>query len=134
MTDVLAHRKNTLPARDGVGADDRMHGLQGASNIVRGASRFVVDLEAAAFCRLVEVGLRKRAREALKQLLDRRRDAVIYLISRSPQCVCITQLSASSGQTEETDRKRTSASLRKLRQSQAGVVRGHRLKGDIRMP
>lgn len=58
-----------------------------ASDILRGASRLVVQVETIFFCGEVESRLRICGSETLEELLVRRRKAVVQFVSRGPKSV-----------------------------------------------
>jgi hypothetical protein len=78
---VVAHRKHRLPARDGVGPDDGVHGLEGLAHVFRGAARGRVDGEVVALGGVGEERLGVVGREGVEEGAEGGRDAVVELVA-----------------------------------------------------
>lgn len=119
LVDVLWERpdgKDALPPRDGVGADDGVHGLEARSDVQRVAALALIELDRVGVipgCS-VEAVADESGGEAFKELLVGLREPVVDLVPRSPESVA--------------------TGLGKLRQAQRGVVCWHGLKLDVRVP
>ena len=109
-------RENALPPRHRVCPDNRVHCLQRPSDILRASARLLVDLD------FLRVGLRhldeavpyEGGGQTLEELLIRRGKAVVELAARSPE-----RVAARGGE---------------LGQAERGVVGGHGLELDVRVP
>lgn len=71
LLNVRADSKDTLPAGDRVGTDDRVLSDKLFSDVLRRATRAKVDGEIVAFGNFVEAGLRIGCGQALQELLIR---------------------------------------------------------------
>jgi hypothetical protein len=85
-----------------------------SSNILGGTTRLVVDLEAATLSSFDEPRLAERCRQTLKELLIRRRNSIIDLITRGP--------------------KRIPSSLWQVHKSQRRIVCRHGLERNVGVP
>lgn len=94
MFDMAANREDALPARDWIGAHDGMDSLQLATDVLGRTPRLVVELKPCVFRHLPEERLLKGGGQAFEELLVRFADAVIDLVSRSPQGICTGDASA----------------------------------------
>jgi hypothetical protein len=74
---VLADGKDGLPARDGVGADDGVDGLEELADVLGGAAGLGVELEAVPLGGLVEAGLCVGGGQGLEEFLVWFGDAVV---------------------------------------------------------
>ena len=96
MLDVVPHGENALPPRDGIGANDGVHGFQLGTDVLRGAAGAGMQLEALSLGDGVEARLLERDGEAFEELLVRRADAVVELVARRPQRVYVWSALASA--------------------------------------
>jgi hypothetical protein len=88
VRDVSANGEDALPSRDGVGSHDWVDGLEVAADILRGATRLFIELEALAIGNVAEAGLLKGCRQSLEELLVGLADFVVDFISGCPERVC----------------------------------------------
>jgi hypothetical protein len=88
VPDVAANGEDALPPSDRVGADDGMGRLELGTHVLRGASGLVVQLEPGLLGHPLEAWLLKGGCEGLEELLVRLADAVVDLVSRSPESIC----------------------------------------------
>lgn len=85
LLDMAANCENTLPPSDWVGADHRMLSAQFLANILGSSARTRVNLEAVLLGNVVEARLGIGGSQALEELLVWLREAVVDLITGSPQ-------------------------------------------------
>jgi hypothetical protein len=88
VANVPANGEHALPPGHGVGANDRVHGLELATNVLGRATLLFVDAKAGVLGDLVEVRLREGRRQGLEELLERLADLVVDLVARGPEGVC----------------------------------------------
>jgi hypothetical protein len=111
-----AQGEDAFPASNRVGSYNRMNSFQFLSNVLRTASLFLVQFHPlwVCFSGADESVANESGSQSFKELLISLREAVVYLVTRSPEGVA--------------------SSLRQLGQSQRCVVSGYRLKLDVGMP
>ena len=114
MLHMSAHGIHALPASNRVGPDNRMHSLEISPHILRRTTGLRIDLEPIQFRRLVEPRLLERSSQPLQKLLIRLRDAIIDLVSRTPEGI--------------------TACLGQLYQTERSIVGRDRLKGNVGVP
>lgn len=79
--------EDALPAGDGIRPDDRVDRPQDFPNVLRGATRLVVELEAVALRRGGETGLVEGDGQGLEELLVGLAEEVVDLISGRPKSI-----------------------------------------------
>lgn len=84
---VLTDGKHRLPPGNGVGADDGVDSLEEIADVLGGAARLGVELEAVALGGLVEAGLRVGCSQGLEEALVGCGDAVVELVAGGPEGV-----------------------------------------------
>ena len=84
---MMSHSKHALPARYGVSTDNRMNGLQHLPYILWRTPRAGEDFKVVFLGNLVELGLGICCRQTIQELLVWLRNAIIYLVSRGPECI-----------------------------------------------
>jgi hypothetical protein len=114
MTNVSADGEDALPPRNRIRTNDGMHGCEVAANVLRRATRLIVDCETATLSGFDESRLAESGSQALEELLIWRRDAIVDFISAGPQSI--------------------SSRLWQVHKSQRRIVSGNWLKGDVRVP
>lgn len=108
---VVADGEDALPARDGIGANDRVHGFEVGADVERVAALGGVELEVVLGGGFVEEGLCVGGGEGFEEFLVGWGDAVVDFVAGGPE--------------------RVAARLGQLGQAQDGVVRGDGLEGDV---
>lgn len=85
---MMAYSKNTLPARNRVGADDGMDRLQIISDVLWSTSWCGVQFEIVLLRALIKDGLCVGSGQAFQELLVRLRDTVVDFVSGCPERIC----------------------------------------------
>ena len=111
---VVADSIHRFPARDGVGTDDRVDGLEGLADVLGRATLATIYAEAVALGCLVEERLGVVGGQCVEEGAQRGRDAVVQLVAGGPE--------------------RVTARLGQLHQPQESVVGGDGFEGDVGMP
>lgn len=117
LIDLLGKRaygKHRLPARDRVGPDHGMHGLQRLAYVVRTSSGLVVQRGPTLVRSLDKPISDERGAQALEKLLPGATEPVVHFVPAGPQ--------------------RIATRLGQLRQPQTCIVRGTGLELDIAVP
>jgi hypothetical protein len=86
---VPADGEDALPPGHGVCAHDGVNGFELRADVFDGASRLVVELEAGLFGDALEAGLLEGDGEGLEELLIGLAEAVVELVARGPEGVCV---------------------------------------------
>lgn len=84
LGDVVADAEDALPARDGVGADQRVDGLEDLADVLGRAALGGVDLEVVLVSCLVEAGLGVRGCQGVEEVTEGGRNAVVELVAAGP--------------------------------------------------
>ena len=82
---VVTDGEDTLPAANGVGADDRMDRFEDVTDVLGRAAFIAVQLETIAFGSLSESRLSVCGCQTFKELLKWWRNTIKQLIARSPE-------------------------------------------------
>ena len=111
---MMSDRIDAFPPGHRVGADDRMYSFQVRTHILRCAPLCAVELESILGCSLAENWLRIGGGKSFEELLVSWRNAIIDLVTGSPECI--------------------SSSFWHFGKPQDSIVAWDRLEGDIAVP
>lgn len=87
ISHMASNREDTLPPSDRVGAHDGVDCLELKSDVLRGATGLVVELEPAFLSDFLEVRLGEGPSQPLQEILVWFANAIVDLIARGPECV-----------------------------------------------